>query len=60
VTYWVQEHSECLPGLVIGFSSTDAEDVTFSLVKIINFKVEMDLFRDVAMGHVGATKFSTL
>lgn len=43
----VQEHSESLPGLVIGFSSTDAKDVTFSLVEIINFKAEMNLFRNV-------------
>jgi len=49
VTYRVQEHSEGLPGLVIGFSSTDAKDVTFSLVKIINFKVKMHLFRRVAI-----------
>jgi len=52
VTYRVQEHSEGLPGLVIGFSSTDAKDVTFSLVKIINFKVKMHLFRVLPSGQV--------
>ena len=53
VTYRVQEHSESLPGLVIGFSSTDAKDVTFSLVEIVNFKVEMHLFRHDPIGPGG-------
>ena len=53
MTYRVQGHSESLPGLVIGFSSTDAKDVTFSLVEIINFKVEMHLFRYGPIGPGG-------
>lgn len=53
VTHGVQEHSESLPGLVVGFSSTDAEDVTFSLVEIIDFKVEMHLFRRGPFGPGG-------
>ena len=53
VTYRVQEHSESLPGLVIGFSSADAKDVMFSLIEIINFKVEMHLFRGGAIGPGG-------
>jgi hypothetical protein len=50
VTYWVQEHPEGRPGLVIGLASTDAEYVTFSVVKIINFKIKMHLFGYVAIG----------
>jgi hypothetical protein len=53
MTYRVQENPEGLPGLVIGFSSTDAKDVTFSLVEIINFEVEMHLFRHVLIGPGG-------
>ena len=53
VTHRVQEHSESLPGLVIGFSSTDAKDVTFSRVEIVNFKVEMYLFRHDPIGPSG-------
>jgi len=53
VTYRVQEHSESLAGLVIGFSSTDVKDVTFSLVEIIDFKVEMHLFRHDPIGPGG-------
>jgi len=36
--------------LVISFSSADAKDVTFSLVEIVNFKVEMYLFRGGVIG----------
>jgi hypothetical protein len=50
MTYGVQEHPESLPGLVVGLASTDAKNVTFSLVKIVNLKVEMHLFRHVAIG----------
>lgn|GEM_PF-3191755 len=53
VTDRVEEHSESLPGLVTGFSSTDAKDVPFSLVEIINFKVEMHLFRHGPIGSGG-------
>jgi len=30
------------------------KDVTFSLVEIVNFKVEMHLFRMIPSGQVGA------
>jgi len=53
VTYRVQEHPERLPGLVIDLSSTDAQNVTFSLVEIINLKVKVHLFRHVAAGPGG-------
>jgi hypothetical protein len=53
VTCRVQEYPEMLPGLVISFSSTDAEDVTFSLVEIVDLKVEMHLFRHGSFGPGG-------
>jgi hypothetical protein len=53
VTCRVQEHSEGLTRLILSFSSTDSKDVLFTLIEIINLKVEMHLFRRDAIGPGG-------
>jgi hypothetical protein len=54
VAYRVQEYPESLAWLVLGLSTSNAQNVTFSVVEIVNLEVEMDLFRDVPIGPGGS------